>query len=210
VERAVRHALDGGIDFVSEHRVVLPDGGERWVTARGRLETTGDAGARRLLGASVDITARKQAEETAHQLSGRLLHAQEEERARLAKELHDGLSQNLALLSVEVETFRRRQPESAAEINERLDGFSREAKGLSAEVHRISHGLHPAKLAQLGLTTALGSFCREVEKAYGIKVCFEARDVPRELPSEVALCLYRVAQEAIWSSTVGQLKRPSS
>jgi PAS domain S-box-containing protein len=197
VERAVRHTLDDGIDYVSEHRVVRPDGAESWVAARGRLAAAGNGEAKRLLGASVDITARKRAEQTAYQLSGRLLHAQEEERARLAKELHDGLSQNLALLSVEMEMLGQRLPETPEQINERLNDFSKEAKGLSAEVHRISHGLHPAKLAQLGLTVALGSFCREVETAHGIKVCFDARDVPRVLPSEVALCLYRVAQEAI-------------
>ena len=197
VELAVRHALEDGNDYVSEYRVILPDGVERWVTARGRPEVTGNGETKRLLGACVDVTTRKRAEETAQQLSGRLLHAHEEERARLAKELHDGLSQNLALLSVEMEMFGQRLPETPAQINERLSGFSSEAKGLSAEVHRISHGLHPAKLTQLGLTIALRSFCREVEQAHGIQVCFEARDVPRELPPEAALCLYRVAQEAI-------------
>jgi PAS domain S-box-containing protein len=197
VELAVRHALEDGNDYVSEYRVILPDGVERWVTARGRPEATGNGETKRLLGACVDVTTRKRAEETAQQLSGRLLHAHEEERARLAKELHDGLSQNLALLSVEMEMFGQRLPETSAQINERLSGFSREAKGLSAEVHRISHGLHPAKLTQLGLSVALGGFCREVERAHDIEVCFEARDVPRELPPEAALCLYRVAQEAI-------------
>jgi PAS domain S-box-containing protein len=197
VEFAVRHALEDGNDYVCEYRVILPDGVERWVAARGRPEVTGNGETKRLLGACVDVTTRKRAEETAQQLSGRLLHAHEEERARLARALHDGLSQNLALLSIEMEMFGQRLPETARQINERLEGFSKEAKRLSAEVHGISHGLHPAKLTQLGLTVALRSFCREVERAHDIEVRFEARDVPRELPPEAALCLYRVAQEAI-------------
>ena len=72
-----------------------------------------------------------------------------------------------------------------------------QTKGLSAEVHRISHGLHPAKLTQLGLPVALKGFCREVESAHQVTVQFAARDVPRTLPEDVALCLYRVAQEAL-------------
>ena len=64
-------------------------------------------------------------------------------------------------------------------------------------MHRISHGLHPAKLTQFGLAVALKGFCREVEPAHHIAVRFAARDVPRVLPEDVALCLYRVAQEAI-------------
>jgi PAS domain S-box-containing protein len=197
VERAVQRAVDDRTHYVSEHRVVLPDSAVRWIAAHGRFHSGANAKQPRLLGASVDITERKRAEEAARDLSGRLLDAQEDERARLAKELHDGLSQNLALLSVEMEMLGRQLPETPGQINARLEEFSRQAKGLSADVHRISHGLHPAKLTQLGLAVALKGFCREVEMAHGIAVRFEAHDVPRVLPEDVALCLYRVGQEAI-------------
>ncbi len=197
VERAVRHAIEDRADYVSEHRVVLPDGGQRWIAAQGRLDAASNSQRRRLLGASVDVTQRKRAEEAAHNLSGRLIGAQEEERARLAKELHDGLSQNLALLAVELEMFGQRLPDAPGPITARLQEFSAETRTLSAEVHRISRGLHPAKLAQLGLAVALKSFCREVESAHRLTVQFAATGVPRVLPEEVALCLYRVAQEAL-------------
>ena len=64
-------------------------------------------------------------------------------------------------------------------------------------VARISHELHPAKLKQLGLEAALGGFCREIESAYPIHVTFVAHDLPRVLPSDVSLCLYRITQEAL-------------
>lgn len=126
-----------------------------------------------------------------------MILSQEQERQRVASELHDGLSQKLALLSVELEMLGQRLPPEPAEINARLKEFSGKTKGLSAEVHRISHGLHPAKLTQLGLVVALRGHCREVETAHGLAVRFAAQEVPRDLPEELALCLYRVAQEAI-------------
>ena len=197
VERALHRAVNDRTDYVSEHRVLLPDGGVRWVIAHARVHSRAGAAQPSLLGVSVDITERKRAEEAARDLSGRLLSAQEEERARLAKELHDGLSQNLALLSVELEMFGQRLPATAEQIKAHLGEFSRQTKQLSSEVHRISRGLHPAKLTQLGLTVALKGFCREVGTIHGIAVTCEAPDAARALPEDVALCLYRIAQEAI-------------
>jgi PAS domain S-box-containing protein len=196
-ERQKLHS--GKVDWIAaEYRYLHPTKGQRWLhhSARVAGRSAGGAGIR-TFGVLRDITNRKQAEEAARDLSGRLLRAHEAERARIAKELHDGLSQNLALLSVELDMFGQRLPETAGQINARLGEFSRQTKELSAEVHRISHGLHPAKLTQLGLAVALRGFCREVETAHGFPVRFEAREVPRALPEDVALCLYRVAQEAV-------------
>src|SRR5215472_11362287 len=77
VELAVQHALNDHADYVSEHRVLTPDGAERWVTSHGRVYADANGTQSRMLGASVDITARKRAEEATRDLSGRLLHAQE-------------------------------------------------------------------------------------------------------------------------------------
>jgi signal transduction histidine kinase len=78
-----------------------------------------------------------------------------------------------------------------------MDEFSAQVKALSADVHRLSHGLHPAKLEQLGLATATTGFCREVEQAHQIAVQCSCQNVSRWLPADVALCLYRVTQEAL-------------
>jgi PAS domain S-box-containing protein len=196
----VRQKLHAGrIDSISaEYRYLHPAKGQRWLHHSARVVgRSAGGGGIRTLGVVRDITELKRAEAEARDLSGRLLRAQEAERARIAKELHDGLSQNLALLSVELEMFGQRLPDSPEQINARLVEFSRHTKGLSAEVHRIAHGLHPAKLTQLGLEVALRGFCREMTTAHSMAVRFEARDVPRGLPEDVALCLYRVAQEAV-------------
>ncbi len=190
---------NGTVDSISaEYRYLHPAQGQRWLHHSARVAGRGAGGTGiSTYGVVRDITGRKQAEAAARDLSGRLLRAHETERARIAKELHDGLSQNLALLSVELDMFGQRLPETPGQINARLGEFSRQTKELSAEVHRISHGLHPAKLTQLGLAVALRGFCREVEAAHGLPVHFESREVPRALPEDVALCLYRVTQEAI-------------
>jgi len=130
-------------------------------------------------------------------ITRQIILSQENERKRVASELHDGLNQNLALLSVEMEMFAQRLPGAPGDIDAQLKKFSQDAKALSAEVHRISHGLHPAKLTQLGLAVALRGMCREVDAAHGVALTCETRDVPPALPEELAQCLYRVAQEAI-------------
>ena len=144
-----------------------------------------------------DISARKRAEAALHTLSGRLINAQERERTRLAKELHDGLSQNLALLAVELELYGQNPSTRLEDVSKRLLEFSGCAKELSSEVHRLSHDLHPAKLEQLGLAAAIAGFCRGVEAGGLIQVQLIARQVPRVLPEEIALCLYRITQEAV-------------
>jgi signal transduction histidine kinase len=149
------------------------------------------------MGVSVDITERKQTEETLRNLSGRLIAAQEQERARLARELHDGLSQNLALQAVELELMGQRPPSTAAEITRRMQELSAQMKKLSSEVHRISHDLHPAKLTQLGLTAAIAELCHAGSSDHHLAISFDHDIIPRTLPPGVALCLYRVAQESI-------------
>lgn len=142
-----------------------------------------------------DITSRKRAEEEAHQLSAKLMNAQEKERARLARELHDDLSQSLALLSIQLQAIGRDGgPDS---LRKEVDRLTQQIQRLSSDVHRISHELHPAKLSQLGLAAALRGFCREIGEARGINIQFEANDIPRDLPGDVALCLYRIAQESL-------------
>ncbi|HEY5912658.1 MAG TPA: sensor histidine kinase, partial [Verrucomicrobiae bacterium] len=141
------------------------------------------------------LLERRRAEQES--VTRQIILSQENERKRVAGELHDGLSQNLALLSIEMEMLNQDLPTAAGELTNRLQALSAQTKGLSAEVHRISHGLHPAKLTQLGLAVALRGFCREVAAAHKITVHFADSSIPRVLPEDVALCLYRVAQEAV-------------
>jgi PAS domain S-box-containing protein len=193
VSQTFAKALDSEDGYETEYRVVLPDGRIRWIASRGRV-TFNSAGKPILMrGASLDITKRKQAEEAAHNLSGRLIYAQEAERMRLARDLHDDLSQSLALLSVELEVFGQSQPAELGKIQE----FSAQVKRLSSEVHRLSHDLHPAKLEQQGLVAAVRGFCKEFAAAHEMAIEFTDRSVPRAVPEDTALCLYRIAQEGL-------------
>ena len=195
IRQAFANAEDTG-HYESEYRVVLPNGQIRWIASRGRVEFS--AGRPVLTrGASLDITARRQAEEAAQSLSGRLIHAQEAERMRLARELHDDLNQSLALLAVELDMFGQKPPATSSEVSERLRGLSGHVKDLSSSVHRLSHELHPAKLEQLGLVAAVRGLCRELGAARNIAIEFEPHAVPRLVPDEIALCLYRIVQEGL-------------
>ena len=197
VSKALTKARETGGSYEKEYRIILPDGRVRWIASRGRVEFDAAGKPVFMRGAALDNTARKLAEEAAHDLSGRLIHAREEEQTRLARELHDDLSQSLALLSVELEMFGQSPPAERSQISGRMEEFSAQVKRLSSEVHRLSHELHPAKLEQLGLVAAVHGFCKEFALAHQIAVEFTHRAVPRAVPEDTALCLYRIAQEAL-------------
>jgi PAS domain S-box-containing protein len=184
----------GKNEFQLEYRLLLKDGNVRWIHSRGKVEPVN--GARFIRGAVVDITKLKLAEEAIHDLSGKLMNAQEKERARLARELHDDLSQSIALHSIQLATLRNK-PKDLAHVQKQLDQFVSDVERLLVDVHRISHELHPAKLTQLGLETALHGFCRELSVAHPLEIDFGAENLPRDLPDDISLCLYRVTQESL-------------
>jgi PAS domain S-box-containing protein len=157
-----------------------------------------------VLASIIDISERRRAEEDLRrsqselrELTGRLLLAQETERRRIARELHDDLNQSLAILAVELDMLIQRPPESAAEIQERIQKLSAQIKQLSSSVHDLSHQLHPAKLEQLGVVAALRSLCQELTNSHGLPIGFEHDEIPERLPDDAALCLYRITQECL-------------
>jgi two-component system, LuxR family, sensor kinase FixL len=193
VSQTLAKAFGGDGGYEMEYRVVLPNGRIRWIASRGGVELDANGKPVLMRGASLDITTRKQAEEAAHNLSGRLIQAQEEEQMRLARDLHDDLSQSLALLSIELEMFGQSRPAE----RDQMKAFSAQVKRLSLEVHRLSHELHPTTLEQLGLVAALRGFCEEFGLAHKLAIEFTDRSVPQAVPQDTALCLYRIAQEAL-------------
>ena len=131
------------------------------------------------------------------ELSRRLISAQEQERSRIARELHDDICQRLALLSMEVDQANRSANESAYTTTERLKDIRLHCSEIAGDVQLLSHELHSSKLDYLGIVAAIRSFCHEFSKQHEVSVEFTNSDVPAELPREFSLCLFRVAQEAL-------------
>lgn len=129
-------------------------------------------------------------------LDGRLLAAQEAERRRIARELHDDVCQRLALLAIELDLIAATPPESPAETVECFGKLSAQVKELASSVHGLSHQLHPSKLEQLGLIAVAHGLCREFRR-HGLDVAFTHSATMGAIPPDVSLCLYRVAQEAL-------------
>jgi len=130
-------------------------------------------------------------------LSGMLINAQEDERRRLASELHDDFSQRLALLSLGLETAAEAIPDSAEEINRQLQELMNSAGEIGADLHTLSHRLHSSTLERLGLASGVASFCKEFAAQQGTEVAFSHQNVPRFVPPAVALCVFRIVQEAL-------------
>jgi len=151
-----------------------------------------------------DITLRKRAEASLKNserelraLAGSLLTAQEDERRRVARDLHDDVTQRLALLSIEIGKLAAEIPSAYDEIRMRLRSFQRQALGVSNEVRRLSHGLHPSVIEDCGLSTALEEFCEEFTRAHDINLKFDGPDTDPGLSMDGASCLYRIAQECL-------------
>jgi signal transduction histidine kinase len=139
----------------------------------------------------------RQSQQELRALSGRLLLAQETESRRIARELHDDLNQGLALLSVEMELLGQNPPESAGQLGGRMLELTARVRQLSSSVHALSHGLHPAKLEQLGVVSTVRGLCRELAQAHGLEIEFMDHQIPEVIAPDTALCLYRLAQEGL-------------
>ena len=131
-----------------------------------------------------------------HGVAHLLLNAQEEERGRIGRELHDGIGQEVALLIAKLRLTaqsRDLNDETAAELWQ----LSGEAQKIGNAIRGLSHDLYPAKLEYLGLSVAAESFCREFSRSYDIVVTCTCRNISRTLDRTVALSLYRIMQEAL-------------
>src|SRR5262249_38237241 len=138
----------------------------------------------------------RQTRERLRTLAAKLLHAQEEERRRIAREMHDDWTQRLALLGIDLVKLEKHvgEPEMALPL---LRTAQEQLVRLSEDVHALSRQLHPSILDDLGLVEALRSECASFTRREGITAFYCPADVPTALPKDIALCVYRVAQEAL-------------
>jgi len=151
---------------------------------------------RYFVGVGIDMTDRKRVEKERLDLSARLITAQEEERSRIARELHDGVSQRLALLAIKLHELSQKPSASRSKITASLRALWEQIGEISTDIHYMSSRLHPSILTRIGLGAAVRSLCAEL-KQHGIDATLSYRNVPDFIPDDIALCLFRVAQEAL-------------
>ena len=136
-------------------------------------------------------------QEKFRRLAGSLLTSQEAERGKVARELHDDVSQRLAGIAIETGMLDREAEDFGAAQKEKLKGVVKEMMRLSGDVHLLSRRLHPSALEDLGLAEAMRSECARFSRQQGIAVSCEAENIPGNLSGDVKLCLYRVLQEGL-------------
>jgi len=156
----------------------------------------GDGSFAGFIGSAVDVTDQKLARDALEKVSRQLIEAQEKGRRRLARELHDDICQRMAMLSLKIEKASKGWGNGRVPVSEQLEQIWKQCSDLTGDVQALSHELHPSILDNLGLATAVKSFCREVSEQSGVTVEFVGKNIPDSLPREVALSLFRVVQEA--------------
>jgi PAS domain S-box-containing protein len=144
-----------------------------------------------------DITERKLAEEALASLSGRLIEAQDEERKRIAREIHDDYSQRIAMVAMDLEQLAENVGESSGETSQQFHELFDRVSELGADLHSLSHRLHSSTLESLGLLAGVEAFCKEFAEQQGVQVDFVHGNIPRGVPEDAALCMFRITQEAL-------------
>jgi len=183
--------------YTEEFRVRRFDGEYRWVISEAVPRFSPQGGFLGFAGSLLDVTDRKKAEEEILMLGARLIGAQEEERTRLARELHDDLSQQIAAMSIAVGNLKRHIPEETADARAQSDRIHQKLVNLAESVRRMSHELHPAILQYSGLAAALRSYCKEFGALSSVQVSLSINGEFDGVPSSTALCIYRITQEAL-------------
>ena len=144
-----------------------------------------------------DVTERKQAEQALASLSGRLIETQDEERKRIAREIHDDYNQRLAMLAIDLEQLADNVGDASGETSQTVHQLFDRVSELGADLHSLSHRLHSSTLESLGLLVGLQAYCKEFAEQQGLQVDFVHENVPRGVPADAALCMFRVTQEAL-------------
>jgi PAS domain S-box-containing protein len=150
------------------------------------------------IGSAVDVTDQRLAQHALEKVSGQLIEAQEQERNRIARELHDDICQRLALLSFGIDQVNLDSDEdSPSDIKENLKKIGSLCKEIASDVQSLSHQLHSSVLEYFGLATAIRSFCDELSRQYDVVIQLTAEDVRKDLPKDISLSLFRITQEAL-------------
>jgi len=188
-----RRQLEGESPCQLEYRVLAPDGSVRWIESRGGRCCDRDGTLLYLLGVVFDVTDRKRSEQERLDFSGRLMEAQEQERKRLAQEIHDDFCQRFALLILKLSTLGG----AGNPVNPVIDELIGDVTQLEQDLQSLSHRLYSHRVTLLGLVPSLDGLCTQFARDYGVRMQCGHADVPGDLDSTIALALFRVTQEAL-------------
>jgi PAS domain S-box-containing protein len=182
------------------YRILRPDDTQIWVEQNSLAHFDEQGRMLRTVGMVADITERKGAEAALFSARLKLIEAQEQERTRIARELHDDIGQRLALLTVELDQLHTNANGLPAEVRDSLKQLKKQSVEIASDTQSLSHELHSARLEYLGITAAMKGFCREFSEKHHVEIDFRSDDVPSSLRPNISLCLFRVLQEALHNS----------
>ena len=186
------------LPFEVEYRLLRNDGEYRWVSDRGVPRFQVDGTFAGYIGCCIDVTDDRNAKAVLKELSGKLMHAQEEERARIARELHDDISQRLALLANRLQVLNQELIAQGVNVGAEESGALWELTSeIAADIQQLSHDLHPSKLNYLGLAGAARELCHEFSRQQKVEIECRVQDLPRDLDAGISLGLFRIIQESL-------------
>jgi PAS domain S-box-containing protein len=190
----------GVIDKYSvEKRYLRKQGGQIWGRVNVSLWRNADGESPLIFAFLEDITERKLTDAALSSVSRRLIEAQEQERSRIARELHDDIGQRLAILAINLAQIQLNPPNSS-ELPSRIGELQKKTSEIAADIQSMSHELHSSRLQFLGIVAAMRGFCSEFGEQHKVEIDVKIHDLPVPLSPDISLCFFRVLQEALHNS----------
>lgn len=200
--RVLHEAVAQGKNFQRfEKRCIHKTGQLVWTESSGSVIRDANGKARYFVGEVLDVTQRKLADQALASINRKLIEAQEQERTRVARELHDDVAQSVALLTAKMDEIKNAPPPRKEDFRAHMNELIAQAGQIAADIHAISHSLHSSRLEHLGVVSAMGGFCREYAGRQKVEIRFSHQGIPPRIPEEISLCLFRVLQEALQNAT---------
>ena len=197
VSEAIATARESKRVYTSEFRVLHSDGTIRWLEARGKFYYARNGSPERMLGVALDITKRKLAEEALSGMTRRVIEAEERERDRVAKDLHENIGQRLALLAIAIQQIKKDESYQAPGFLDPMEAVWRKTLEILADVKASAHELYSPRLEYLGIAGVMKTFCEEFADRKKVEIDFSSHGFVHPVLPDVSICLFRVLQEAL-------------